>query len=546
MGSSGAGDSLALVFAGGPILTMAEPERVEAVAIRGDRILYAGSLEDCRAIAGESRQERDLGGLVLLPGFVDAHIHPLMYGQTASWTDVSPAQASSIEAMIEVIGRRAATLEPGAPLWAYGYDQRQLTERRHPTAADLDRAAPGRAVYVMHSSGHGAVLSSAALDLAGVDSSTPDVPGGEIGRDAQGRPDGRLMDAAFDLALGTDGVKIGRHGPNIHVPESQSALLAHLQAAQDSILEAGITTVFDAQVSRRELETYLRLRDAGRLRMRVNLMVISSLLHEVLELGLVAPLGDEWLRFAAIKLYADGTLIGRTAFFPDGYPGEPDEHGLLYHDPTEFTLLLGRAHAAGLQTGTHALSPTAIGLVLDAIENALRRHPRSDARHRIEHCALPTDEQIDRMARLGVVPIAQSQHMRSYGDGAVSAAGQRIGERYHPLGHFARAGVRFALSSDAPVAPPAPLMAVQAAVERQTVLGTTLGGEDLSVGVIEALRASTIDAAYAGHVETLVGSIEPGKLADFAILDRDPAEAATSSIGSIAVRETWLAGEHLA
>ena len=404
--TAGARDRDPLILAGGPILTMADPAGVEAVALRGDRILHAGSLADCRAVAGERRQERDLGGLVLMPGFVDAHIHPLMYGQTASWTDVGPQRASSIDALIELLYGRAAELEPGAALWAYGYDQRQLAERRHPTAADLDRAAPGRAVYVMHSSGHGAVVSTAALDLAGIDTTTPDVAGGEIGRDPDGKPDGRLMDAAWDLALGSDGVKIGRHGPNIHVPESPEALSGHLEAAQDAILRAGISTVFDAQVSRRELETYLHVRDGGQLRMRVHLMVISSLLDEVLELGLVAPLGDAWLRFAGIKLYADGTLIGRTAFFPDGYPGEPHEHGLLYHDPAEFTELLDRAHAAGLQTGTHALSPAAIGLVLDAIEEAAGRAPRTDARHRIEHCELPTDEQITRMARLGVIPIA--------------------------------------------------------------------------------------------------------------------------------------------
>ena len=525
---------------------MADPERVEAVALRGDRIVHAGSLADCRAVTGERRQERDLGGLVLMPGFVDAHIHPLMYGQTASWTDVSPKRATSIDALIGLLARRAAELEPGAPLWAYGYDQRQFTERRHPSAADLDRAAPGRTVYVMHSSGHGAVVSSAALDLAGIDATTPDVPGGEIGRDVNGKPDGRLMDAAWDLALGSDSVKIGRHGPNIHVPESPAALSAHLEAAQEAILRAGITTVFDAQVSRRELETYLRLRDGGQLRMRIHLMVISSLLGEVLELGLVSPFGDAWLRFAGIKLYADGTLIGRTAFFPAGYPGEPDQHGLLYHDPDELKELFGRAHAAGLQTGTHALSPAAIGLVLDDIEEAAVRVPRPDARHRIEHCALPTDEQIARMARLGVIPIAQSQHMRSYGDGAVSAAGDEIGQRYHPLGLFARAGIRFALSSDAPVAPPAPLVAVQAAVERRTVLGTTLGGEDLRVSAQEALRAYTIDAAHAGHAEGLAGSIEPGKLADFAILDGDPTETAAGAIGSIAIKETWLAGERVA
>jgi predicted amidohydrolase YtcJ len=535
-----------LVFAGGPILTMAKPERVESIAVRRNRILHAGTLGDCRAAAGDRREEHDLGGETLMPGFVDAHIHPLMLGQTASWTDVGPQRAPSIEALVDVLAKRAAQLGPNAPLWAFGYDQRQLTERRHPSAIDLDRAAPGRAVYVMHASGHGAVVSTAALELAGIDATTREAPGGEIGRDADGRPDGRLMDAAWDLALGAGGVKIGRHGPNIHVPEAQEALSTHLEAAQQAILRAGITTVFDAQVSRRELETYLRVRDAGRLRMRVQMMIISSLLDEILDLGLVAPLGDEWLRFAGIKLYADGTLIGRTAFFPGGYPGEPNEHGLLYHEPDEFMELLGRAHAAGLQTGTHALSPAAIGLVLDAIDDASVRAPRPDARHRIEHCALPTDDQIARMARMGVIPVAQSQHMRSYGDGAVAAAGQDLGERYHPLGLFARAGIRFALSSDAPVAPPAPLIAVQAAAERKTVLGTTLGSDALRVDAARALRAYTIDAAYAGHVDGLVGSIEAGKLADFAVMDRDPTQADPGSIGSIAVRETWLSGQQVA
>ena len=539
-------DAEPLIFAGGPILTMGDPDRVEAVAIRGDRILHAGSLADCRAVAGERRQERDLGGRVLVPGFVDAHIHPLMLGQTTSWTDVGPERAPSIATLVAVLAESAARLAPDAPLWAYGYDQRQLSERRHPTADDLDRAAPGRAVYVMHASGHGAVVSTAALAQAGIGSATQDVPGGEIGRGAGGRPDGRLMDAAWDLALGPASVKIGRHGPNIHVPDSPDALSSHLEAAQREILGAGITTVFDAQVTRRELETYLRLRDAGRLRMRVNLLVISSLLDEVLQLGLVAPLGDDWLRFAGIKLYADGTLIGRTAFFPDGYPSEPGEHGLLYHEPAEYAELLRRAHAAGLQTGTHALSPAAIGLVLDAVEEAIARVPRPDARHRIEHCALPTDDQIVRMARLGVIPVAQSQHMRSFGDGAVAAVGKPLGERYHPLGLFARAGVRFALSCDAPVAPPAPLVAIQAAVERRTVHGTTLGADELRINAARALRAYTIDAAHAGHVEASVGSIEPGKLADFAILDGDPARVDPAMIGAISVRETWLAGEQVA
>ena len=534
-----------LVFVGGPILTMADPSRVEALAVRDDRILQAGALADCRAAAGSDREERDLGGSTLLPGFVDAHIHPLMFGQTSTWLNVGPERAASMEAMVALLARRAAELPPGEPLRAYGYDLRRLAERRHPLASELDRAAPGRAVSVMHSSGHGGVVSSVALAQAGIDTGTADVPGGEIGRDADGRPNGLLMDAAWDLLSGPDGVKTARHGPNIHLSEPPDTLASHLEAAQRAILGAGITTVLDAQVTRRELETYLAVREAGRLQMRIELFVLSVLLDELLALGLVRPLGDDSLRFAGVKLYADGTLVGRTAWFPDGYASTPEEHGLLYHDPAEFKVLLGRAHSAGLQTGTHALSPAAIGLVLDAIEEAQRRTPRPDARHRIEHCALPTDEEIARMARLGVVPIAQSQHAREYGDGAIAAVGEPLGKRYHPLGLYARAGLRFALSSDAPVAPPAPLQAVQAAVERRTALGTELGGDELRVDAESALRAYTIDAAWSFHRERAVGSLEPGKLADLVIVSADPTRTEATQIATIDVEETWLAGRRV-
>jgi predicted amidohydrolase YtcJ len=218
----------------------------------------------------------------------------------------------------------------------------------------------------------------------------------------------------------------------------------------------------------------------------------------------------------------------------------------MYHPPDELRDLLGRAHAAGLQTATHSLSSAAIEAVLDAIEAAQKRLPRPDMRHRIEHCALPTDAQVARMARLGVVPVAQSQHARLYGDGAIAAVGEEQGARYHPLGAYVRHGVRFALSSDAPVAEPAPLEAIQAAVERTTVLGTVLDGEELRVTTAEALRACTLDAAWAVHREGDVGSIEAGKLADLAILSADPTAVESGAISAVAVEETWVGGERVA
>jgi predicted amidohydrolase YtcJ len=307
-------------------------------------------------------------------------------------------------------------------------------------------------------------------------------------------------------------------------------------------LRAGITTVVDAQVSRREAEAYIATRDAGHLNVRVNMMVISAFLDEALQLGLVGRLGDDWLAFSGIKLYADGALGGLTAYFPEGYAAEPDNHGVLYHEPGEFRALMRRAHRAGLQTGTHAQSPAAIAIVLDAVEAALNDFPRPDLRHAIEHSGLATDDQIARMARAGVVPVSQPQHHLAFGDGVARTVGPELAQGLNPIGHYARAGIPVVLSSDAPVAFPRPLEAVQAAVERRTVSGAVLGGPDFRIDVLTSLRGYTIGGAYRAHQDDRVGSLEPGKLADLAILTADPMSIPVNELSKITVEETWVGG----
>jgi predicted amidohydrolase YtcJ len=272
------------------------------------------------------------------------------------------------------------------------------------------------------------------------------------------------------------------------------------------------------------------------------MMVISAFLDEVLQLGLVGRLGDDWLAFSGIKLYADGALGGLTAYFPEGYAAEPDNHGVLYHEPKEFSALMRRAHRAGLQTGTHAQSPAAIAIVLDAVEAALNDFPRPDTRHAIEHSGLATDAQIARMARAGMVPVSQPQHHLAFGDGVARTVGPEMAQRLNPIGHYARAGIPVVLSSDAPVAFPRPLEAVQAAVERRTVSGAVLGGPDLRIDVLTALRGYTIGGAYRAHREHRIGSLEPGKLADLAILAADPMSVPVNELSAITVEETWVGG----
>lgn len=535
-----------LLIAGGPILTIAAPGRAEAVAIVGDRILAVGSLADCRDALGPDHRELDLAGRTLVPGFVDAHCHPLMLAQTASWLDISPTVARSIPELVAVLRAHAATLPPGEPLRAYGYAQRFWPEFRHPLAVELDGAATDREIYVMNASGHGGVLNSFGLAAHGITRDTPDVAGGEIGRNADGSPNGLVWDAACDLLTGPDGVKIGRHGPNIHLPEPPERWPGLLAQAQSAFLAAGVTTVVDAQVSARELDTYLGAHVAGALVMRVEMLVLSALLDEVLAMGLTRRLGGETLAFSAIKLYADGALGSGTAYFPEGYASDPSQTGTLYHERGAYLELVRRAHAAGLQTGTHAQSPDALAMVMDAVEAAQAAVPRPDMRHRIDHCGLPRRDQVARIGALGMVPVAQPGHHHQYGDGVERAVGTDLGERYNPLGDFVAAGVTFALSSDAPVSPPTPLVAIQAAVDRRTVTGHVMGDASLRIDAATALRAHTLGAAYSIHRDHAVGSLEAGKLADLAILSADPTAVPTEQIGAISVLETWLGGVRVA
>ncbi|MGW2896481.1 amidohydrolase [Streptomyces sp. NPDC001212] len=530
-----------LLVTGAAIASAGTTTRAEALAVRGDRIVHVGTADDARAALGRVDRELELDGGLVHPGFVDAHCHPVMYGQALAWVDCRPERVPDIDTLVDVLRDAARELPAGVPVRGFGYEHRRLAERRHPTRHDLDRVADDREVYVMNASGHGGVVNSHTLRTCGITAGTPDPEGGSIGRFASGEPDGQLWDAACDMLTGPGGVKIGNHGPNFHLTEPDAIMADHLARAQEVFLAAGVTTVGDAQASRRETETYLRAQESGSLRMRVSAYLTSALLDTALELGVVHGFGGDLFRVQGVKFYADGTLGGWTAYFPEGYAADCCHHGQLYHSVEEYAEIVARAHRAGLQTATHAQSPYAIGMVLDAVEKAQADRPRPDMRHRIEHCGLPTDEQIERMGALGVVPVMQPQHHLRTGDGTLTAVGE-LGHRYNPAGRCRTAGVPVVFSSDAPVAPPAPLEAVSAAATRRTVLGTVLGDEALRLPVADGLHAHTAAAARALHREHAVGTLAPGMLADFVVLDADPLHTAADELTGIGVRETWIGG----
>ncbi len=538
-----------LLFRGGVIRTMDGPaagEPPEAVLVLDGRILAVGTERACREASVATPREIGLDGRCLMPGFVDAHAHLILHGSGLDWADLSAAK--SVDDVVTLLTRHAEQRPDAAVIRGYGYDQSLLAERRHPAARDLDRVSGSRPVQIQHVSGHGYVVSSRVLRELGITAATAAPPGGSIGHDAAGQPDGRIFDAACDLLTGPGGVKITNHGPNFHLPMTAAELARLADLAQCSFLAAGVTTICDAQVTRLELGAYLAARDDGRLRLRAQLLMLSSGLEQLRELGLSARLGDDRLAIAGVKFYADGSVIARTAYLEDELPGgccghtagDAGNQGYLYHDPAELTGLLTSAAALGLPTATHAQGSVPIGLVLDAIGQARRADPASAVTHRIEHCGFPTDAQIARMKDLRIVPVPQPMQVHERADALMAERGA-AGGRFYPYGLFARAGLPVIVSSDAPVTSPAPLRAAWSAITRQTAAGAQAGGDELRVSRQAALRGVTCAPA---DLLGLPGSgrITPGGQADLVLLDADPVSCPLDDLPRIAVTQTWVAG----
>ena len=539
-GLSGDGST---ILVGGPIHAVAgDPDAtVEALRIEGRRVTVAGTLAEVRAADQASGQaagpaiEVDLAGRCVLPGFVDAHTHPLMHGQCASWADLTGA--STIDEVVKLLGEHARTIPGSGPIRGFGYDHHRLDGGRHPTALELDRAADDRTITIMQVSGHGFCVNTHGLAEAGITAATLTPQGGVIDRDDHGNPAGRVFDAACDLLTGPDGVKLGNHGPNLHLPDEPDDLARMLDDAQEQFLAAGITTVGDCQVTERELDAFVAARRGGRLAIRVVMYALSShvqlldRLPDRFEPG--QELADEHLSFGGVKHYADGALTGGTAYLPCGCGAT---HGHLYHGPGELEELLLASAAAGRQTATHAQGPEAIQLVLDALDRAPHR---PDLRHRIEHCGFPSTDQLATMRRLGVVPVPQPTQVHLYGEG-VRRDHPDLADGMYPSGRIADAGVPVVLSSDAPVSSPDVLLACWAAETRLTAAGKVLGG-DSRISRRQAFAGYTSGGAHAVRRDD-VGTLAPGRLADLVVLDDDPFTVDTSRLPDLTVLETWVGG----
>lgn len=481
-----------------------------------------------------SAEQVDGRGAFVLPGLIDAHGHVLDLGRQALEVDLRGS--ASLQDVLDRVQRFARTHADAPWIIGRGWNQVLWTERRFPTARELDRAVSDRPVVLTRIDGHAVWVNSSALRRARIDRATRDPKGGQIVRDANDAPTGVLVDAAAALV-------------ERHIPAPTDAAIKHaLQVAMAELASLGLTSVHDAGIDARQYRIYEELGRANALPIRIYAMLADSKdAHEVIRRGPAPGQFDDRLQLRAVKAWVDGALGSRGAALLEDYDDQAGHRGLLLYDRAQLTSLATLTARHGWQLNLHAIGDAANRIALDVFASALSEQQRIQLRPRIEHAQVIALQDIARFKHLHVIASIQPTHATSDMNMAETRVGaQRIRGAY-AWRRILDAGVQLAGGSDFPVELPNPFLGLHAAVTRQNRAGQPSGGwySDQKLNREEALRLFTLDAARAGHMEQVLGSLEVSKWADFIMLDRDYFAVPEQGIADIKVLQTWVGGRRI-
>lgn len=514
----------------------------EAVAIRNGRVVAVGSTGEIRALAEAGTQIEDLAGAVVLPGLIDAHTHLL--STSLALREVQLYDCRSIPEILDRVRERAAQTPPGQWIVGRGWDEALLAERRHPTRWELDRAAPDHPV-VLQRVWNKLVANSAALAAAGVTRTTPDPPAdaryaGGFERDSEtGEPTGLFWDRAKELILDA-------------IPEpSETQLADALQHGCRAYNAVGLVGVAEPGLDEPGIRAYQRLRDDGLLTVRADLLLGAwgyvpterepELKRWIGGMPVYSGFGDDLLRLGGVKLLLDGGVGDRTARFYEPYLDEPDNLGQWVVDPEEYPSLVRWVHELGWSIDTHTCGTAAQDLAVRAYVEAQAAAPNPRLRHRVHHAYFPSQEAVRLMAGHRIPALVSTPFLLYLGDSFIASLGPERVARAMPMATYLAAGVPLAGTSDSPITDFNPFVGIYAAITRRTALGHELDPSE-RISREAALRSYTIGGAYALGQEAVWGSIEPGKLADLIVADRNPLAVDEQSLKETRVLRTMLGG----
>jgi predicted amidohydrolase YtcJ len=521
---------------------------VQAMAVRGDRIVYVGDDEGAMKLKGPKTEVMDLGGKTVLPGFIDAHGHFIALGE--SLRHLSFVGITSYEEIVALSQKKVAETPKDEWILGWGWDQTRWPVKAFPDHHSLSVVSPSNPVWLTRVDGHAGLANAVAMRIAGITKDTPDPQGGKIVRDPKtGEPTGVFIDNAMSL--------VERHIPPLTRDQIKRAALLAIQKC----LADGLTGVHDAGVGFEILDAYKELIDEGDFDFRIYAMIMTSgvpadpsgkapatsRIESYLKSGpKLIGYGGNRLTVRSIKMVADGALGSRGAAMLEPYSDDPDNRGLMVTSPEAMYFWAKRATDGGFQVNTHAIGDRASRVWLDVVERLERENPKvNELRLRDEHAQIIALSDLPRFARLHVTPSMQPTHCTS----DMRWAEQRVGpERIK--GAYAwqallKTGVRIPAGSDFPVEDPNPLWGFYSAITRQDHEGWPAGGWRPQERMTreEALRAFTLDAAYAAFEENIKGSIEVGKLADFVVLSQDIMKIEPRLLLVTEVEKTFLGGK---
>ena len=511
----------------------------EATAIKGETIVAVGRAADVMKLVGPSTEVLNAQGNTVIPGLIDSHIHMLSTGATLLILNCRTPPMKSITDIVKAAQDQVKKSKPREWIQGRGWDQSKLVEKRFPTRWDLDKVSLDNPVYLVRTCGHLAVVNSAALRVAGITRDTSQPVGGMIEKDKRGEPTGVLMEApAMSL--------VSQHIPARTFEEKTKAI----REASKRFNEAGLTGVIEAGISPEDMRAYQRCLEDGSLNVRVNMMLsapdrsktVEECESQIQAFPFYTGFGNKMLRISGLKILIDGGVGGRTALLNEPYTNDTENVGLLTLPEHRLRALVDLANKYDWQVGVHCAGDRAMDITLNAFEETHRKKSIKGKRWTIIHSYLPSEKNFQQCREMGVVVASQPSFLYYLGDSYYENLGQNRAFYAKPHKDWLKQGIVVASGTDSPVTPYLPFVSLWASIARKTeVSGTQLGTEQ-AVTREEALRMYTINGAYLSFEEKVKGSVEPGKLADLLIIDRDILTCPVDHIKDTRVLRTILGG----